>query len=111
MTEPKVDRIINKIKFEMSKATEKTLFGRKYATKKIKRRIFYEVAWWQAESRYTKCFYSAKKMRRFVNNLHPWCDYDYIHIEKTWCYREHHPRHKWYYISFRPNHFLCVEKY
>ena len=79
--------------------------------KKIKRRIFYEVAWWCAESRYTKCFYSAKKMRKFVNSLHPWCDYDYIHIEKTWCYREHHPRHKTYYISFRPNHFIWVEKW
>ena len=51
-----------------------TLFGRKYATKKIKRRIFYEVIWWGAESRHTKCFYSAKKMRKFVNNLHSWCD-------------------------------------
>ena len=78
--------------------------------KKIKRRIFYEVIWWGAESRHTKCFYSVKKMRKFVNELHRWYN-DYIEIEKTWCYREHHPRHKWYYISFEPNQFLCVEKW
>ena len=87
-----------------------TLFGRKYATKKIKRRIFYEVIWWGAESRHTKCFYSVKKMRKFVNELHRWYN-DYIEIEKTWCYREYSPRHKWYYISFEPNQFVCVEKW
>ena len=79
--------------------------------KKIKRRIFYEVIWWGAESRYTKCFYSAKKMRSFVNNLHSWCDDDYIQIEKTWSYRDFTPKHKWYYVSFYPNQFVCVEKY
>lgn len=79
--------------------------------KKIKRRIFYQVAWWGAESRYTKCFYSANKMRKFVNNLHPWCDNDYIEIEKTWGYREYSPRHKWFYVSYRPNQFVCVERY
>ena len=78
--------------------------------KKIKRRIFYEVIWWGAESRHTKCFYSVKKMRKFVNELHRWYN-DYIEIEKTWCCREHSPRHKWYYISFEPNQFVCVEKY
>lgn len=78
--------------------------------KKIKRRLFYEVIWWGAESRYTKCFYSVNKMRKFVNELHLWYN-DYIEIEKTWGYREYSPRHKWYYISFHPNHFLCVEKY
>jgi len=78
--------------------------------KKIKRRIFYEVIWWGAESRHTKCFYSVKKMRKFVNELHRWYN-DYIEIEKTWCYREYSPRHKWYYISFEPNQFVCVEKY
>ena len=78
--------------------------------KKIKRRIFYEVIWWGAESRHTKCFYSVKKMRKFVNELHSWYN-DYIEIEKNWCYREYSPRHKWYYISFEPNQFVCVEKY
>ena len=78
--------------------------------KKIKRRIFYEVIWWGAESRHTKCFYSVKKMRKFVNELHRWYN-DYIEIEKTWCYREYSPRHKWYYISFEPNQFVCVEKW
>ena len=107
---PEVYKTVNRIKFEMSKATEKTLFSRKYSTKKIKRRIFYEVIWWGAESRHTKCFYSVKKMRKFVNELHRWYN-DYIEIEKTWCYREYSPRHKWYYISFEPNQFVCVEKY
>lgn len=78
--------------------------------KKIKRRIFYEVIWWGAESRHTKCFYSAKKMRKFVNELHRWYN-DYIEIEKTWSYRDFTPKHKWYYVSFYPNHFVCVEKY
>ena len=78
--------------------------------KKIKRRLFYEVIWWGAESRHTKCFYSVKKMRKFVNELHPWYD-GMIEIEKTWCYLQHSPRHKWYYVSYYPNHFVCVEKY
>ena len=79
--------------------------------KKIKRRLFYEVIWWGAESRYTKCFYSVKKMRKFVNELHPWYSDGMIEIEKTWCYREYSPRHKWYYVSYYPNQFVCVEKY
>jgi hypothetical protein len=94
-----------------------TLYGSSFADmvmkkqyKKIKRRIFYEVIWWGAESRHTKCFYSVKKMRKFVNELHSWYN-DYIEIEKNWCYREYSPRHKWYYISFEPNQFVCVEKY
>jgi hypothetical protein len=78
--------------------------------KKIKRRIFYEVIWWGAESRHTKCFYSVKKMRKFVNELHRWYN-EYIEIEKTFCYRDFTPRHKWYYISFEPNQFVCVEKW
>lgn len=78
--------------------------------KKIKRRLYYDVTWWGAESRHTKCFYSAKKMRKFVNNLHSLCD-DYILIEKTWCYRQHHPKHKIYYVSFRPNQFIVLERY
>lgn len=83
----------------------------KYLNKKIKRRIFYEISWWGAESRYTKCFYSAKKMRNFVNELHSWYNEGFIEIEKTWGYREYSPRHKWFYVSYRPNHFLLVERY
>ena len=78
--------------------------------KKIKRRLFYEVIWWGAESRYTKCFYSVNKMRKFVNELHLWYNY-YIEIEKTWGYRNFTPRHKWYHVSYYPNQFVCVEKY
>lgn len=107
---PKVYKTMNRVKFEMSKAMEKTLFSRKYATKKIKRRILYEISWWSCESRNTKCFYSAQKMRKFVNELHSWYN-DYIEIEKTWSYRDFTPRHKWFYISFKPNQFLLVEKY
>jgi hypothetical protein len=97
-----------------------TLYGSSFADmvmieekvfyKKIKRRIFYEVIWWGAESRHTKCFYSVKKMRKFVNELHRWYN-EYIEIEKTFCYRDFTPRHKWYYISFKPNQFVCVEKW
>ena len=80
--------------------------------KKIKRRLFYEVIWWSAKSRYTKCFYSVNKMRKFVNKLHLWYKYnDYIEIEKTWCYRNFTPRHKTYYVSYYPNQFVCVERY
>ena len=87
--------------------------------KKIKRRLFYEVIWWGAKSRYTKCFYGVKKMRKFVNELHLWYnDYEItgasdfsVEIEKTWCYREYSPRHKSYYVSYYPNQFVCVEKY
>jgi hypothetical protein len=110
MTEEQVNKIMSRVKFELSKATERTLFGRKYNSKKIKRRLFYEVIWWGAERRYTKCFYSVNKMRKFVNELHLWYN-DYIEIEKTWCYREFTPRHKWYYVSYYPNQFVCVEKY
>lgn len=111
MTEEQVSRTMGRIKFELSRATERTLFGRNYSSKKIKRRLFYEVIWWGAESRHTKCFYSVKKMRKFVNELHPWYSGGMIEIEKTWGYREYSPRHKWYYVSYRPNHFVCVEKW
>lgn len=82
----------------------------KYLNKKIKRRIFYEVIWWMKDGRKVKYFESAKKMRKFVNHLHSWYN-DYIEIEKNWCYRQFTPKHKWYYISYRPNQFVCVEKY
>jgi len=78
--------------------------------KKIKRRLFYEVIWWESSGRKVKYFESAKKMRKFVNHLHSWYD-GMVEIEKTWCYRQHHPKHKTYYVSYYPNQFVCVEKY
>lgn len=111
------DDLIKELKEQHNEQMNAVLFHPevyKYLTrkshKKIKRRIFYEVIWWGAESRYTKCFYSAKKMRQFVNELHSWYN-DFIEIEKNWAYRNFTPRHKWYYISEEPNHFVCVEKY
>ena len=50
-------------------------------------------------------------MKKFVNELHSWYSDGFIEIEKIWGYREHHPRHKWYYVSYRPNQFIVVEKY
>lgn len=115
------DELVAEFKAELKKHEDKYLTDilihpevYKYYTrkqyKKIKRRIFYEVIWWSAESRLTKCFYSAQKMRKFVNELHSWYN-DYIEIEKTWSYRDFTPRHKTHYVSFRPNQFVCVEKY
>ena len=115
------DELLAEIKAELKKHEDKYLTDiiihpevYKYYTrkqyKKIKRRILYEVIWWSAVSRHTKCFYSAQKMRKFVNELHSWYN-DYIEIEKTWCYRNHHPRHKTYYISVKQNQFIVVEKY
>ena len=115
------DELLAEIKAELKKHEDKYLtdiiihpkvykYLERKLCKKIKRRISYEVIWWSAESRLTKCFYSAQKMRKFVNELHSWYN-DHIEIEKTFCYREHHPRHKTYYISFKPNQFLLVEKY
>lgn len=78
--------------------------------KKIKRRLFYEVIWWKPDGRKVKYFESAKRMRKFVNHLHS-CYDGMIEIEKTWCYREHSPRHKWYYCSWKPNQFICVERW
>lgn len=78
--------------------------------KKIKRRLHYDVIWWTKNNREVKYFESAKKMRKFVNYLHSWYD-DVIEIEKTWCYREHTPRHKTYYVSYRPDSFVIVERY
>ena len=78
--------------------------------KKIKRRIHYEVIWWLPELRVAYYFESAKRMRSFVNKLHKTYNKE-IEIQKTWCYREHQPRHKSYYVSLRPNHFVCVEKW
>ena len=82
--------------------------------KKIKRRLSYDVYYWTKTDRVSKYFESSKKARNYVNYIHNsglMKDGDYVRMEKTWCYREHSPRHKWYYISEDPNHFLCVEKW
>jgi hypothetical protein len=83
--------------------------------KKIKRKLSYDVYYWSNEGyRVSKYFESSKKARNYVNYIHNsglMKDGDYVRMEKTWCYREHSPRHKWYYISEDPNHFVCVEKY
>ena len=82
--------------------------------KKIKRRLSYDVWYWTKTNRVSKYFESVKKAKKYVDYIHNSNlieDGDCVMIEKTWCYREYTPKHKWYYISFRPNHFLCVEKY
>lgn len=110
---PEVERIMSRVKFEIAKGTEKTLWGRKPTSRKIKRRLSYEVSFWYDGCRETKYFHSAKKMRKFVNCIHEYVSVDIpgVTIEKTWCYREHHPRHKWWYHSSEPNQFVCYERY
>ena len=83
--------------------------------KKIKRKLSYDVWYWSNEGyRVSKYFESSKKARNYVNYIHNsdlMENSGYVRMEKTFCYREHSPRHKWYYISEDPNHFLCVEKW
>ena len=83
--------------------------------KKIKRRLFYDVYYWSNEGyRVSRYFESSKKARNYVNYIHNsdlMENGGYVRMEKTFCYREHSPRHKWFYISEDPNHFLCVEKW
>ena len=83
--------------------------------KKIKRKLSYDVYYWSNEGyRVSKYFESSKKARNYVNYIHNsdlMENGGYVRMEKTFCYREHSPRHKWFYISEDPNHFLCVEKY
>ena len=99
-----------------------TLYGSSFADmvmkkqyKKIKRKLSYDVYYWSNEGyRVSKYFESSKKARNYVNYIHNsglMKDGDYVRMEKTFCYREHSPRHKWFYISEDPNHFLCVEKW
>jgi hypothetical protein len=80
---------------------------------KIKRRLSYNVSYWYNYERVTKYFESAKKMRRFVNGIHELLgpDSEPVIIEKTFCYRNHHPRHKSWYYSTEPNQFICYERY
>jgi hypothetical protein len=111
---PEVYKSMSRIKFELSKATERTLFGRKYNSKKIKRRLYYDVYYWTKTDRVSKYFESAKKAKNYVNYIHNsnlMEDGGYVRMEKTFCYREHSPRHKWFYISEKPDTFICAEKY
>ena len=110
---PEVNRIFNRVKFELGKATEKTIWGRRPITKKIKRRLSYDVSFWYDGKRETKYFESARNMRRFVNRLHQVIGSELTSFEivKTFCYRNHHPRHKSWYYSTEPNQFICYERY
>ena len=125
MTEPQQiirDDLIKELKEQHNEQMNAVLLHPevyKYLTrksyKKIKRKLSYDVWYWSNEGyRVSKYFESSKKARNYVNYIHNsglMKDGDYVRMEKTWCYREHSPRHKWYYISEDPNHFLCVEKY
>ena len=82
--------------------------------KKIKRRLSYDVWYWTKTNRVSKYFESAKKAKKYVDYIHNSNlieDGDCVMMEKTWCYREYTPKHKWYYISEKPDTFICVEKY
>lgn len=78
--------------------------------RKIKRGLSYEVSYWDKNERKTKWFHSVRRARKFANQLHT-MNVDMIEIEKFWGYRNHSPRHKWYYVSPRPNKFICIERY
>lgn len=84
-------------------------------TKKIKRRLYYDVWYWSIGGhRVSKYFESAKKAKKYVNYIYNsglMKDGDYVRLEKTWCYRQHYPKHKWYYVSPKPDVFICVEQY
>lgn len=81
--------------------------------KKIKRRLSYDVSFYYDGKLQSHYFESAKKMRRFVDNIHELLSSDIpvIRIKKTWCYREHSPRHQWHYVSEYPGSYVCVEKW
>ena len=82
--------------------------------KKIKRRLYYEVYYWSKTDRVSKYFESAKKAKNYVNHIHNSGlvqEYDYVRMQKTWCYRQHHPKHKTYYVSYRPDSFVIVERH
>lgn len=116
------DDLIKELKEQHNEQMNAVLFHPevyKYLTrkshKKIKRRLFYDVYYWSNEGyRVSRYFESSKKARNYVNYIHNsdlMENGGYVRMEKTFCYREHSPRHKWFYISEDPNHFLCVEKY
>lgn len=82
--------------------------------RKIKRRIHYTVMYYE-NGTILKCkfFESAKAMRKYVNILHKKLPevFKPICIEKSWCYRNYTPVHKWFYESWEPNQFICVERF
>jgi len=124
MTEPQEiirDDLIKELKEQHNEQMNAVLLHPevyKYLTrkshKKIKRRLYYDVYYWTKTDRVSKYFESAKKAKNYVNYIHNsglMKDGDYVRMEKTFCYREHSPRHKWFYISEKPDTFICAEKY
>ena len=124
MTEPQEiirDDIIKELKEQHNEQMNAVLIHPevyKYLTrkshKKIKRRLSYDVYYWTKTDRISKYFESAKKAKNYVNYIHNSNlieDGEVVEMVKTWCYREFTPRHKWYYVSYYPNQFVCVEKY
>ena len=124
MTEPQEiisDEILKELKEQHNEQMNAVLIHPevyKYLTrkshKKIKRRLSYDVYYWTKTDRISKYFESAKKAKNYVNYIHNSNlieDGEVVEMVKTWCYREFTPRHKWYYVSYYPNQFVCVEKY
>jgi ribosomal protein S19E (S16A) len=124
MTEPQEiirDDLIKELKEQHNEQMNAVLIHPevyKYLTrkshKKIKRRLSYDVYYWTKTDRISKYFESAKKAKNYVNYIHNSNlieDGEVVEMVKTWCYREFTPRHKWYYVSYYPNQFVCVEKY
>ena len=124
MTEPQEiirDDLIKELKEQHNEQMNAVLIHPevyKYLTrkshKKIKRRLYYDVYYWTKTDRVSKYFESAKKAKNYVNYIHNsnlMEDGGYVRMEKTFCYREHSPRHKWFYISEKPDTFICAEKY
>jgi hypothetical protein len=83
--------------------------------KKSSRRFSYDVSYWSKENRrVSKYFESVKRAKNYVNYIHNSDlskEGECVIMEKTFCYREYSPRHKWYYESYCPNHFVCFEKW
>jgi hypothetical protein len=124
MTEPQEiirDDLIKELKEQHNEQMNAVLLHPevyKYLTrkshKKIKRRLYYDVYYWTKTDRVSKYFESVKKAKNYVNYIHNsnlMEDGGYVRMEKTFCYREHSPRHKWFYISEKPDTFICAEKY
>ena len=124
MTEPQEiirDDLIKELKEQHNEQMNAVLIHPevyKYLTrkshKKIKRRLSYDVYYWTKTDRISKYFESAKKAKNYVNYIHNSNlieDGEVVDMVKTWCYREFTTRHKWYYVSYYPNQFVCVEKY
>lgn len=80
--------------------------------KKIRRRIWWEVNYYNPEENgklTEKDFCSAIRARKFVAKLLKIYKQEYLSLEvqKVWCYREYSPRHMTRYYDFRPpNKFI-----